>query len=137
MLRPTLLSLSCMLLLAGMARAADTASEVSQSLVLSHIDTDHGGKISKEEAAASASAKFAALDLDHDARLDRAELTGIVGTTSAAKADSDKDGTLDKAEYTAFVMRHFDRADADHSGKLDSAELDTEPGRDLISLLQY
>ena len=136
MARPHLLSLSCMLLLAGSAQAADT-SDVSHSLVLSRIDSDRGGKISKEEAVAAASAKIAALDLDHDGKLDGAELTGIIGSASVAKADADHDGTLDRAEYNAFVMRHFDRADTDHSGKLDAAELDTEPGRDLVFLLQY
>ncbi len=131
-----ILAVPCMLLVAGVARAAD-APEVKHSLVLSHIDSDGGGRISKDEAAAAASAKFVALDLDHDGKLDNAELTGIVGSKSIAKSDADHDGTLDQAEYKAFVMRHFDKADTDQSGKLDSAELDTEPGRDLVSLLQY
>ena len=129
-------ALPCMLLLAGAAQAAG-APDIDHSLVLSHIDTDHGGKISKAEAMTAAAAKFAALDLDHDGKLDNAELTGIVGSKSIAKADADHDGTLDQAEYRAFVERHFEKADTDQSGKLDSAELDTEPGRDLVSLLQY
>ena len=129
-------ALPCLLLLAGAAQAAG-APDVAHSLVLSHIDSDGGGKISKDEAAASAAAKFAALDLDHDGRLDPVELTAIVGSKSIAKSDTDHDGTLDRAEYAALVMRHFDKADTDKSGKLDLAELDTEPGRDLVSLLNY
>ena len=136
MIRSHSLAPVLILLLAGAAQAASTP-EVGRSLVLSRIDSDRGGKISQDEAAAAAAAKFDALDVDHDGKLDGVELTGVVGSKSIAKADTDKDGSLDKAEYKALVMRHFDKADTDHSGKLDATELDTEPGRDLVSLLQY
>jgi hypothetical protein len=136
MTRLNRLALAFFWLAAGAAQAADKP-EVTHSLVLSHIDTDGGGKISLDEAKAAAEAKFKALDLDHDGKLDAVELTGVVGSKSIAKSDTDKDGTLDKAEYIALTMRHFNKADTDHSGKLDGAELDAEPGRDLISLLQY
>lgn len=135
MAHPSIFVLPCVLLFAASALAA--APEVAHSLVLSHIDSDGGGQISKAEADTAASAKFAALDLDHDGKLDTVELTGVMGSKSIGKSDADHDGTLDLAEYKAFVMRHFDKADADHSGKIDGAELDTEPGRDLVSLLQY
>ncbi len=136
MVRPNFVALHFMLLLAGAAQAAGTP-DARRSLVLLHIDTDGRGAISRAEAKAAAAAKFDAIDLDHDGKLDGVELTGIVGSRSFAKSDTDHDGSLDKVEYLAIVMRHFDKADADHSGKIDAAELDAEPGRDLVSLLQY
>lgn len=135
MAHPSIFVLPCVLLFAASAHAA--APEVAHSLVLSRIDSDGGGQINKAEADTAASAKFAALDLDHDGKLDTVELTGVMGSKSIGKSDADHDGTLDLAEYRAFVMRHFDKADAEHSGKIDGTELDAEPGRDLVSLLQY
>jgi Ca2+-binding EF-hand superfamily protein len=132
-------ALACLALAfaASGAQAATDATPADQSLVMSKIDADHDGTISKEEAKAAADAKFAALDTDHEATLDATELTGIVSSKSLAKADLDNDKTLDQAEYEAYVMKLFDAADSDHDGTLAPKELGSEPGRALIASLEY
>jgi len=115
---------------------ADTTPN-DQSLVMGRIDADHDGTISLDEAKKAASAKFDALDTDHEATLDKSELTGIVASKTVEKADRDHDATLDKAEYTALVVTYFNQADTDHDGTLEPRELDTAPGRALVALLAY
>ncbi len=131
------------LLLVGMVTAGASAAPPAdttpndQSLVMSRIDMDHDGTISMDEAKAAASAKFDTLDTDHEATLDKSELTGIVAAKSFTQADKDRDGTLDKAEYVALVIQTFKQADADHDGTLEPKELDTATGRALVAMLAY
>ncbi len=51
----------------------------------------------------AATARFNALDRDHDGTLDRRELGATVTAWQFKQADLDKDRTLDKNEYLALV----------------------------------
>jgi Ca2+-binding EF-hand superfamily protein len=119
------------------AGAAPAIAAAGKGLVLAKVDADHDGTVSLDEAKGAAAAKFDALDIDKDGKLDAVELTGIVGRGGLAKADPDKDGALDKAEYLALAEKLFIGADHDKSGALDAKELSSPKGRALVALLAY
>ena len=97
-------------------------------------DADHDGTLSLDEIRKAASARFDALDRDHDGSLDRRELGATVSLQQLRQADVDKDGTLDKNEYLTMIEKRFQAADKDRDGKLDKKELNSPAGRSLLRL---
>jgi Ca2+-binding EF-hand superfamily protein len=97
-------------------------------------DADHDGTLSLDEIKKAASARFDALDRDHDGSLDRRELGATVSPQELRQADVDKDGTLDKNEYLTMIEKRFQAADKNRDGKLDKKELNSPAGRSLLRL---
>ncbi|MGB6056563.1 MAG: EF-hand domain-containing protein, partial [Burkholderiaceae bacterium] len=112
---------------------------------LKAADTDGDGAISKAEAQAAGLdglvKNFDQIDTNHDGKIDRNEMRAqakarhhAMRAKMAAKfdarfkaADTDGDGALSKAEAQAAGMQkivaHFDQLDANHDGKLTREEL--------------
>jgi Ca2+-binding EF-hand superfamily protein len=97
-------------------------------------DADRDGTLSLDEVKKAATARFNALDRDHDGTLDRRELGATVTAWQFRRADADKDRTLDMNEYLAMVEMLFRAADKDHDGTLDRKELNSWAGRFLLRL---
>ena len=97
-------------------------------------DADRDGTLSLDEVKKATTARFNALDRDHDGTLDRRELGATVTAWQFRRADPDKDRTLDKNEYLALVEKLFRAADKDHDGTLDRKELNSWAGRFLLRL---
>src|ERR1700694_6008765 len=76
-------------------------------------DADHDGAFSLDEIKKAASARFDALDRDHDGSLDRREVGATVSPQELRQADVDKEGTLDKNEYLTMIEKRFQAADKD------------------------
>src|SRR6266536_4742766 len=96
----------------GILRVQSLESHTSRGLVL-------------DEVKKAATARFNALDRDHDGTIDRRELGATVTAWQFRRADPDKDRTLDKNEYLALVEKLFRAADKDHDGTLDRKELNS------------
>jgi Ca2+-binding EF-hand superfamily protein len=98
-------------------------------------DADNDGRISAQEHAAAAQAKFQRMDGTHDGKLTADERSQRrAGAEDAgphrggkAKMDADNDGTVARAEHAAGGAAMFDRKDADHDGKLVAAEMEAAP----------
>lgn len=99
------------------------------------IDTDHDGRITREEARAHADRRFAAMDTNHDGRVSPAEWAEFhrprgrlaPSPEQAAKsareaeadfaaADGDHDGAIDRGEWQTAVDAAFARADVNRRG---------------------
>ncbi len=108
------------------ARAADPLS----------LDTDGDGTLDLNEVKQAATARFMAMDRDHDGTLTRKEMAGRLNAAQFSRADPDHDGTVTLQEYLAVVEQRFHRADPDNDGTLSRAELNAPAGRALMRLLQ-
>jgi len=97
-------------------------------------DADRDGTLSLEEVKKAASARFDALDRDHDGTLDKKELGATMSPNELRQADLAKNGALDKNEYMGLVEKRFQAADVNRDGKLDKKELNSRAGRTLLRL---
>jgi hypothetical protein len=110
------------------------AKNLKVDAFLQQWDADHDGTLSLDEVKKAASARFDALDRNHDGSLGRRELGGTITMQEFARADTNKDRKLDKNEYLAMVEKLFQAADKDHDGTLDKKELDSRAGGFLLRL---
>ena len=81
------------------------AAKASQRMVA--LDTDHDGRISKDEFAARAAMRR---QTEGGAKHD--------GSRMFARLDTNSDGYLDTAEMNAMAAKRFARMDANHDGML-------------------
>lgn len=97
--------------------------------MMSEMDTDHDGFISREEfmAAHSRTDKaFERLDTNHDGVISRDEFLAGGGQGRAERfrrLDSNGDGRITREELEARRNARFDQLDTDHDGKLSPQEL--------------
>jgi Ca2+-binding EF-hand superfamily protein len=116
-------------LLGGLVVAAAVA--VAGDDTSARADTDNDGRISAQEHAAAAQAKFQRMDANHDGKLTADERSQRrAGAEDAgphrggkAKMDADNDGAVTRAEHAAGAKAMFDRMDANHDGRLAADEM--------------
>lgn len=114
--------------LAGMAQDMGLL-QGDPSALLAQADTNHDGKISRDEFLAARAAQFDRLDRDHDGYLAETDAAALPERAQRGfhmllnVADTDGDGRVSRAEWNAMPARGFDRIDANHDGVLDADEL--------------
>jgi Ca2+-binding EF-hand superfamily protein len=116
-------------LLGGLVVAAAVA--VAGDDTSARADTDNDGRISAQEHAAAAQAKFQRMDANHDGKLtadERAQRRAGAEDAGShrrgmASMDADNDGAMTRAEHAAGAQAMFDRMDANHDGKLAADEM--------------
>lgn len=91
-------------------------------------DANKDGRISAQEHATAAQARFARMDANRDGRLAADEMAVDHGMKKMhagmmAKMDANHDGVLTRAEHAAAAQAMFDRMDPDHDGKVTAAEM--------------
>jgi Ca2+-binding EF-hand superfamily protein len=111
--------------------AAPIPAQTLPERLLSHLDSDHNGAISRAELAAAKTRQFTFADRNADGTLSAEELQFLQSRLDRAKStlalasqrlDTDHDGALTLAEYTA-QSPIFALLDADNDGSLSPAEL--------------
>jgi Ca2+-binding EF-hand superfamily protein len=118
----------------------------------SQIDTNHDGKITREELAAELQrevqvanariaqqlqAKFKQLDTNHDGQLSLQEFMAAQPAIHPSETpeqmlerlDKNHDGRLTQDEFRAPEIIKFDRLDANHDGVVTPAEIQAANGR--------
>ena len=145
--------------LAGQVHAQASQKPISRSdyikVVDSHfnsVDTNHDGKITKEELAAEAQreleqakarvaqemeAKFRQLDTNKDGQLSLQEFMAAAPPVRAIetpdqiirKLDTDHDGTISAEEFRAPELAKFNRVDTNHDGIVTPEEIKAANGR--------
>jgi Ca2+-binding EF-hand superfamily protein len=108
---------------------AGAAVERLVDMLLSQMDSDKDGKLSKEEARGQAAKLFAILDVNKDGFLDRSELLALARQILAARQaeplmdfdsfDKNADGRLTRNEVKGTVLEAvFDEIDANRDGRI-------------------
>lgn len=121
--------------------------------MLSKLDTNADGAVSKDEVNAHRAAKFAEVDADKDGKISKAEADAQHASMKAAKGegkaqgrgkrsneegaaqgggheqmfarlDTDSDGFVTLAEFNAKPLPGFDRMDTNADGALSKEEID-------------
>lgn len=116
------------------------------------IDTNHDGKITKEELAAELQhelqaanaritqqlqAKFRQLDTNHDGQLSLQEFMAIQPSIHPSETpdqmiqrlDTNHDGKISADEFRGPELAKFNRLDANHDGVVTPAEIQAASGR--------
>ena len=120
------------------APGAPAAKPARASSGLMRYDANGDGWVDHDEWNAGQEARFKELDTDHDGRLSRDELfartpaaPGNVLPTDRQRQrqdayfqrlDTDKDGFVSHAEFMAQAERNFRRCDLDKNGRINTAE---------------
>jgi Ca2+-binding EF-hand superfamily protein len=100
------------------------------------MDTNHDGKLSREEDAAVAARMFATMDSNGDHKVTAAEMAAAYQKTTGEKMakgaataaeiiktiDGNHDGVLSAEEHAAVARSMFTVMDANHDGYLSKAE---------------
>lgn len=94
-------------------------------------DGDGDGVVTRDEAAADADRRFAAMDANHDGKLSRDERSAwraqrrapppgdrMGGPDRRARRDMDQT----QAEFRDRALKRFDRIDTNHDGRIDAKE---------------
>lgn len=125
--------------LAALAMAVGVAPASAQRLnmdqVLTAMDANGDGALTRSEAEAARGRMFDRLDSDHDSALSQTERDAARGARNGAEAmaggDANGDGFVSRAEAMARPYRIFDRFDSNRDSVLSAAELSairTRPG---------
>ncbi|WHU03741.1 MULTISPECIES: EF-hand domain-containing protein [unclassified Sphingomonas] len=120
-------------LLVAFAASAITAPAFAQDTpqrgggMLSRLDTNGDGIVTKEEYNAGIAARFAALDTNKDGKVSEAEREAAGRGGGMGMRGMTGDVTLDQMQ--AQAAQRFDRIDANHDGKIDKAEMDAMMAR--------
>ncbi len=146
MIRKSVLLAALVTLAPAVLLAADPAATTppgagphGQGQWFNHLDTNHDGAISRDEATAAAQARvqsmFDKMDTNHDGLITQDEIHAAEAARRAqmkAKAearfkaaDQNGDGLLSKDEAAAIPMlaRHFDALDTNKDGTLSPEEI--------------
>lgn len=94
-------------------------------------DTNHDGRVSRDEFIARRNSRFVELDRNHDGVISAADFPRLMAFAAAkAKmdaliigADADHDGKVTRQELANAPTTMFDMADANHDGFVDQSEL--------------
>ena len=100
------------------------------------LDHNGDGYLDKTEVSGKLAENFDKIDTNHDGKLSRDELRAAWKAhrgghhhghhghhMGLAKLDTDHDGRVSFAEFTAAMRAHFDRLDTNHDGYIDSSEM--------------
>lgn len=90
--------------------------------MLSRLDTNGDGVVTREEYNAGIAARFATLDANKDGKVSDAEREAAGRGGGMGMRGMTGDVTLDQMQ--AQAGQRFDRIDANHDGKIDKAEMD-------------
>jgi Ca2+-binding EF-hand superfamily protein len=131
---------------AGLAQGVTADQAVN--IILKRFDTNHDGKISREEAKGPLAKNFDKIDTNHDGYLDRKELQAFLAKRPGAQQgkgkadsqarqpakptipdfdalDSDADGRLSRQELAGTPLAEaFDEMDTNKDGKIDRKEFE-------------
>ncbi len=118
---------------AGSARSRGSvaAGEGQVRQLLTLMDTDRNGQVSREEFMGFMEGEFESLDVDRSGELNVEELSRArVRVSGQAQViqllrlmDKDRNGQVSKAEFMGFMQAEFNRLDVDRSGELTPGEL--------------
>lgn len=93
-------------------------------------DADGDGLVTRDEAAADADRRFAAMDTNHDGKLTRDERRAWREQRRAPPPPHDgdnarrgrRDADQTQAEFRDRALKRFDRIDTNHDGRIDANE---------------
>lgn len=83
-------------------------------------DGDRDGTVTRDEAAAEADRRFAAMDTDHDGKLSAEERRAYRVRNHPVRNARAREMT--QAQFRERALRMFDRADTNHDGRIDARE---------------
>ena len=117
---------------AGEAKTGDRCERHGKFLM--EADKDNDGTVDRSEARAMQDKNFDAMDTNHDGKLSKEEISACKnkpnarhdkGSKAFNKADKDNDGTLTRDEAKAMprVSKHFDEIDGDKDGTVSLDEV--------------
>ena len=120
--------------LASLELEATTHPHPNPEEVISRLDTDKDGKISKEEAKGPLLKNFARVDADTDGFISLEELKVAAALRRdrsrrpnpeevISRLDADKDGKISKEEAKGLLLKNFARVDANNDGLISLEEL--------------
>jgi Ca2+-binding EF-hand superfamily protein len=102
------------------------------SQIFDQADTNHDGRVSRDEFLAARSARFDKLDRNHDGDLTDADIPAFLQSNASmmqkmhamlASADTNHDGKVSREEFVQQGMQLFDMADTNHDGYVDKDEM--------------
>ncbi len=112
--------------------AAFAQTRPNMEALFEQADTNHDGKVTKDEFLAARAAQFASFDRNGDGYIDEQDFPKRMMAMSQAHAhfaellkqfDTNGDGRISRQEFTQGPTPIFDQADADHDGVLNAQEL--------------
>jgi hypothetical protein len=111
---------------AGTAGYSVAAEQMTKEEVMATADTNHDGRIDREEYTQRMTEVFFFADTDKDGKLSWEELQAVVVDADPQRfkaADSDGDGKLALYEYLYVLHVDFATADKNQDGVLDMEEV--------------
>ena len=120
-MKKSIVILSCLLSLGAISLSAQSKEHPSSKEMLTKMDTNKDGKISKVEAKGHLGENFDSMDSNKDGFLTETELSAIKG--HRAEMDMDNDGKISKAEAKGPLLKDFDSIDTNKDGFLSKEEM--------------
>lgn len=108
---------------AGVQAQAPTAPAAPAPAPTNAADQDGDGIVTREEAAADADRRFAAMDANHDGKLTVDERRSWRAQhRSPPRMRERRDADQSQAQFRDRALRRFDRIDTNHDGRIDARE---------------